>query len=60
MLVDRWTEAAERDLAEVIGDIEERDPIAPARLHGDIAQTSEQSGIWNRVKPIPCISRYKV
>lgn len=44
MLVVRWTEAAVRDLAEVIGYIEERDPIASARLHGDIVQTAERLG----------------
>ena len=44
MLQVRWTEEAIRDLVEIIGYIEERDPLAAARLQDDIVQTAERLG----------------
>ena len=44
MLAVRWADEAAVDLVEIIDYIEQRDPIAAARLHDDIVQTVERLG----------------
>ncbi len=44
MLVVRWADESTLDLVEIIDYIEERNPIASARLYDDIVQTVERLG----------------
>lgn len=44
MLEVRWTEEAVLDFAEIIGYIEERDPLASSRLYDDIVQATGRLG----------------